>query len=228
MEIEISGTKIFQRNLESRAEIVINRGGTRSSKSYSILQLIIFKALSEKKKRFLFLRKTFPALRLSSLPDFRGIIADLGLYPYIKEEKQEHNFWVNGNLIHFDSLDDPQKKKSSKWNYIIFEEFTDFFLTDFLTMRLYLSADPGDGMNQIFCPFNPIDENHWIKTELIDKKNFDVEEIVSTWRDNVQNLHPQVVKYIQDLIKQDENFNSGYNFYGISGDRTLNHDTYIY
>ena len=100
---------------------------------------------------------------------------------------------------------------SSPLQRVYFADKPDFFIDDFRTMKLYLSADPGNDMNQIYCAFNPIDENHWIKTELIDKKNFDVEEIVSTWRDNVQNLHHQVIKYIQDLIKQDENFNRIYN-----------------
>jgi phage terminase large subunit len=203
-------TNIYWKNFRSRADIVVNRGGTRSSKSFSLLQLLFVKAAQEHNKRFLFLRKTFPSLRLSSLADWRSMIGMMNAWPMVKEEKQEHNYIINRNLIHFDSLDDPQKKKSTNWNYIFFEEMTDFTYDDFRTMKLYLSRDPGKDKNQIFGAFNPIDENSWVKTELIDKGIYDIDEIVSTWKDNAQNLHSDVIKYIQDLELQDSNFHRIY------------------
>lgn len=147
----------------------------------------------------------------------------MGLWPYIRQEKITNDYWLNGNLIHFDSLDKPEKKKSTSWNYIFFEEMPDFTLEDFQTMQLYLSAHPGpDGItyrpivdnldvmvhvkNQIYGALNPIDEYCWIKTELLDSSAWDTNEIVSTYKDNAKNLHPDVIKAIQDLELQDENF----------------------
>lgn len=220
MQLDFKGTNVLKRNLLSTARITINRGGTRSSKSYSLLQLLLIKALFERKKKFLFLRKTFPSLRISSLTDFKMICGNMGLWPYIRQEKQTNDFWLNGNLIHFDSLDKPEKKKSTSWNYIFFEEMSDFTWDDFKTMQLYLSAHPGpDGIsyevfpgirvyvkNQIYGALNPVDEYCWIKTELLDGQSWDTNEIVSTYKDNINNLHPDVVKAIQDLEKQDHNF----------------------
>lgn len=203
---EFHGTNVLKRNLASTARITINRGGTRSSKSYSLLQLMLIKALQERKKKFLFLRKTFPSLRISSLTDFKEIVTDMGLWPYIRQEKITNDYWLNGNLIHFDSLDKPEKKKSTSWNYIIFEEMPDFTMDDFQTMQLYLSAHPGQGKNQIYGALNPIDEYCWVKTDLLDHSAWDTNEIVSTYKDNLSNLHPDVIKAIQDLEKQDENF----------------------
>ena len=217
---DFNATNVLIRNLKSTSRITINRGGTRSSKSYSLLQLLLIKCLNERKKKFLFLRKTFPSLRISSLTDFKMIVSDMGLWPYIRQEKQTNDFWLNGNLIHFDSLDKPEKKKSTSWNYIFFEEMPDFTPDDFQTMQLYLSAHPGpDGVtyepfpgltvqvkNQIYGALNPIDEYCWVKTDLLDSDAWDTNEIVSTYKDNIQNLHPDVVKAIKDLEKQDHNF----------------------
>jgi phage terminase large subunit len=220
IDFDFDGTNVLKRNLLSTARITINRGGTRSSKSYSLIQLLLIKALLEKKKKFLFLRKTFPSLRISSITDFQMIASDMGIWPLIRAEKQMNNYWLAGNLIHFDSLDKPEKKKSTSWNYIFFEEMPDFTFDDFKTMQLYLSAHPGpDGIsyevsrgiqvqvkNQIYGALNPIDEYCWVKTELLDKETWDTNEIVSTYLDNINNLHPDVVKAIRDLEKQDHNF----------------------
>lgn len=223
MKLKLHGTNVLTRNLQSTARITIDRGGTRSSKSYSLLQLMLIKCIFEHKKKFLFLRKTLPSLRISSLTDFKMIVTDMGLWPRIRQEKQTNDFWLNGNLIHFDSLDKPEKKKSTSWNYIFFEEFPDFTMEDFRTMQLYLSAHPGpDGVtykplyerpevevqvkNQIYGALNPIDEHCWVKTDLLDQESWDTNEIVSTYKDNLKNLHPDIVKAIQDLERQDHNF----------------------
>lgn len=180
---------------------------------------MLIKALNEKKKKFLFLRKTFPSLRVTSLLAWRMMLTDYNLWHLVKEEKQEHNFWINGNLIHFDSLDDPAKKKSSDWNYIFFEEMNDFSLDDFKTMQMYNRAHPGpDGVkyevfpgvwvhvrNQIYGMLNPVDANCFVKAELLDKSAYDTEEIVSTYKDNTF-LHKDTVKLIEGLKDQDHNY----------------------
>jgi len=141
--------------------------------------------------------------------DFKSILYEHGLMQYVKEEKQERNYWINGNLIHFDSLDDPWKKKGSSWNYIFFEEFTEFTMDDFMTMMLYISAPTKKERNQIYCAFNPVDEYHWIKTDLLDPGTFETDEIVSTYKDNTF-LGKEVVKTIQDLENQNPNFHRIY------------------
>ena len=94
-------------------------------------------------------------------------------------------------------------------------DFKDVLFEDFKTMQLYLSAHPGpDGVsyevfpgvtvqvkNQIYGALNPIDENCWVKTELLDKSAWDTNEIVSTYKDNIKNLHPDVVRAIRNFRK---------------------------
>ena len=62
-------TKVFQDNLDSKSDIIVNRGGTRSSKTFSLCQLMCMKLISEPNKRIIIARKTFPSLRNSVYKD---------------------------------------------------------------------------------------------------------------------------------------------------------------
>lgn len=208
--VTLQATPIFYKNLNSKAQIVINRGGARSSKSHSILQLMLYKASQEKNKKILILRKTLPALRISTLLMFKEMTSTNGMDKHIREEKQNLNYWFGNNLIHFGSLDDVEKIKSTEWNYIWVEEATEFTHTEVMQLKLRLSAPSTDGKrNQMFLSFNPIDIYHWIKEKLLDPGTEDCEEIISTHKDNPF-LSADYRKTLEDLINQDINFHRIY------------------
>jgi len=207
-KVDLKATRVFIENLNSDKEININIGGGASSKSYSICQLLTYKFLTEKKKKILILRKTLPSLRTSVLWLFYHILGEFGVRDMVKEDKVGMNFFYGDNVIHFNGLDDPEKVKSSDWNYMWFEEATDITKNDFDTVRLYLRAASIDGnKNQIFMSFNPIDEFHWIKDYLVDNPlmNKNVNVIHSTYKDNPFIDESVRVRY-EDLINQDINF----------------------
>ena len=207
-KVNLQATRVFFENFESDKEININIGGGGSSKSYSLIQLLTYKLLTEKNKKILVMRKTMPSLRTSVLMPFYDVLESFGVRNRIKEDKVGMNFFFRDNLIHFNGLDNAEKIKSSSWNYMWFEEATDITKEDFNTVRLYLRAKSKDGKpNQIFISFNPIDEFHWIKDYLIDNKDFnrDVNVIHSTYQDNPF-LDDRSKKRYEDLINQDINF----------------------
>ncbi len=194
-KLRVRRTRIFNANRQSIKPLVINRGGGGSSKSHSIMQLMLSILLTEKNKKILILRKTYPSLRTSVFVLLREIIWQWGIGSRLREVKQDGNIHCDatGSFIHFGSLDDPNKLRSSEWNYIWLEEATEFTLNDFEVLWLRLRAPSSDGRpNQFFFSFNPIDEFHWIKQEIIDKvdptdpskKAWEYDEIVSTYKDN--------------------------------------------
>ena len=72
MEITLNGTIVFEKNwnaLLSDKRFIKNEGGSRSSKTYSICQVIILYCLNNKNKVVSVIRKTFPALRASVMRD---------------------------------------------------------------------------------------------------------------------------------------------------------------
>jgi len=213
-EIAIEATDIFFKNQKSKAQIVVNRGGAGSSKSYSLCQLMLYKFFTEEKKKILILRKALPSLRLSCYLVMNQLANEYGVRDKIIEEKVHMNWYYNGSMIHFGSVDDPEKIKSTDWNYIWLEEATEFSMNDFDTLRLRLRAKSKDGIrNQMFLSFNPIDEFHWIKAKVIDDPSFDTEEIVSSYKDNPYIMSdPDYVRTLENLQYQDI---SHYNVYAL-------------
>lgn len=209
-EITISATRVFFENQTAKQAIVVNRGGAGSSKSHSLAQLMQYKFFNESQKKILVLRKTLPSLRISTLSLMNELASQYGLKDKITEEKVHLNWYYNGSLIHFQGLDDPEKAKSSEWNYIWMEEATEFTWEEYQTIKLRLRAKSRDGVaNQIFLSFNPIDERHWIKEKLVDDPSQDVKEIVSSYKDNPF-LPDEYVKDLENLQFQDMSF---YNVY---------------
>jgi len=209
-EISLSATNIFFKNLNSKTEVLVNRGGAGSSKSYSLMQLFVYKFLTEKNKKFLIVRKALPSLKLSVLLDLYTILGPKGfnVRDKIKENKVDMNFYYGTNLLHLGSVDDPEKYRSTDWNYIWMEEATNFTYEDYILLRSRLRASTEkDSPNKMFLSFNPIDELHWIKTELLEKHK-DVEEIHSTYHDNPF-LEASIIKYYENS----KDFN--YNFYRV-------------
>lgn len=211
-EFEIIATDVFFRNQDSKKRIIINRGGAGSSKSYSICQLILYKFFNEQHKKFFICRKNLPALRQSCYFTLNQIASEYRVRDQIIEEKVHMNWYYGTNIIHFGGLDDPEKVKSTDWNYIWIEEATEFTYEDFKILNLRLRSPSKDGMkNQMYLSFNPIDEFHWIKTKLLDNSEYDVEEIHSTYKDNPF-LEADAVHLLDNLEKQDPTF---YNIYSL-------------
>ena len=122
--MDIKATKVFELNykaLESDSiRFLINQGGSRSSKTYSLCQLLIVYCLSHPNKVVSIVRKTFPALRATVMRDFFEVLKDLDLY-----EKGNHNMseniyrFPNGSIVEFFSVDDEQniigRKRDIGW-----------------------------------------------------------------------------------------------------------------
>ncbi len=205
-------TPVYEKNLKATTPIIVNRGGAGSSKSHSIAQLIILRALLYPGRRTLCLRKTRAAIHDSLWYMVRkilyGIIEDLGIKGKllkIRENKTTHSLTFNKSYIHMDGLDDPEKRKSSEWHDIWFEEGTEFMWGDYATMSLYNRATPQKNIiNQILISFNPTDENSWLKTKLIDVSK-DITEIHSSFLDNPF-LDETYKNKLKNLADQDKNF----------------------
>jgi len=203
---QIEATDIFYRNAYSDASIVINEGGARSSKSYSIIQLFIQKFSKEKNKVFLTTRKTLPALRITAYKVAVDLLKEYGIYNSIKHNKSDRTLYNprNNNLWIFTSVDDPEKIKSTEFNYEHMEESNEFSYEDFIILYLRLSG-PTDGKekNQLFMSYNPTDEHNWINKKVKPRK--DVEVIHSTYKDNPF-LASSYKEKLESLKDQDESY----------------------
>lgn len=154
MNLKIKATNVFDRNLkayEDKFRFIINMGGTRSSKTYSLCQLMISIALSEPKTVISIVRRTGPALRASVMKDLIGILKDWGLYNQEYHQKTEWTYYFpNGSEICFFSADNDLKLRGRSHDIVWINEANE------------LNWDIFSELNQrtrkaIFIDFNPSD-----------------------------------------------------------------------
>jgi len=200
----IQVTKVFRRTVDAKTTVVVNRGGARSTKSYSLAQLIIYRLTNEHNKSMLICRKTMPSLKITAYKTLVDLLKLYGYYKYCEHNRTTNTlvYTPTNSYILFSSIDDPEKIKSTEFNYIWMEEATDFTLNDYTILKLRLSAQ-NDLQNHMYLTFNPVSAFHWIKTEIVDKTD-DVTEIVSTYRDNPF-LSKQYVDLLLDMKEKDPN-----------------------
>ena len=106
---------VFEHLLESDKRITVEQGGSRSGKTYNILHWIIFYYCGQHESNIITIaRKTFPSLRASVMRDFIEILQRHEIYDEQHHNKTNHEYNLNGNLIEFVSLDQPQKIRGRK------------------------------------------------------------------------------------------------------------------
>jgi phage terminase large subunit len=201
-KIQTKVTRVFDRNASSTAQRILNVGGARSSKSYSIAQLFVIRFLTEKNKKFLVTRKTGPALKLTAMRLILDLLKEWGAYTLCEHNLTDRTLSFGSNFLAFLSIDDPEKIKSTEWNYVWMEEANEFTWDDFMVLRTRLSAARDDTRpNQMFFSMNPVDEYAWIHQKLEGMPN--TELIHSTYRDNPY-LSAEYIAELADLKNQDE------------------------
>jgi phage terminase large subunit len=173
-----------------------------SSKTYSIAQMFIQRLLNEQNKVLTISRKTLPSLKLTVMRDFFEILTNLEIYDPSCHNKTESTYRIGSNLIEFISMDDPQKKRGSKRDYLWLNEANELTWEDFFQLNVRLEQN-----GQVFIDYNPSDENHWIYEKLLDneKRAGQITFIKSTYKDNTF-LGADQIAEIEYLKGTDENY----------------------
>lgn len=209
MKRQIEVTRVYERNIDSTASIVVNVGGARSTKSYSIAQILLQKFVTEPNKTILITRKTLPSLRLTAYKVFVDLLKDYGYYNSCKHNKTNNSITYmvdpddesTTSTVYFMSIDDPEKIKSTEFNYIFMEEANEFSFNDFFILHTRMSGHTTpDQPNKMFLALNPNEEFSWVNIRLRERN--DVEFIQSTYKDNPF-LSKEYVKILTDLKDTD-------------------------
>jgi len=143
-------------------------GGSSASKTYSIVQKIIVETLF-KGVNTIVLRKYSSTIERSIYEDFKLVVQHWGLGDYFDFQQLKIKC-TNGAKILFSGLDDPEKIKGIVgYTYAIMEEFNEFNHEDFKQMNNRMRGLPNQ---TIICIWNPIDELHWVKQDVLDNWNW--------------------------------------------------------
>ena len=194
--MDIKATAIFEKNYEAilgDKRFIINEGGSRSSKTYSLCQLMIIYCLQNNNKVVSVIRKTFPALRATVLRDFIEILKEIGLYKQEAHNKSEHIYtFANGSMVEFFSVDDEQKIRGRKRDIAWCNEANELYFDDFTQLNMRTE-------DKLIFDYNPSDSASWLYELPADESI----KIKSTYKDNPF-LPDSIKAQIEDLARTDE------------------------
>ncbi len=187
-QAKIKTTNVFNKAYRSTNRITCLQGGTRSSKTYSLCQLFIIRALQTTGKTFTIVRKTLPACKGSVYRDFLNILKELEIYSEEYHNKSELSYTLNNNLIEFISVDQPTKIRGRKRNYLWLNEANEFSYEDWTqlilrtTEQVYLDYNPSDPYSWIYEKVNTREDCTFIKSTYLANPFLDKETIIEIER----------------------------------------------
>ena len=179
--------------------IILITGGSGAAKTYSLAQYFCFETFGNLNNTIIF-RKESTSIIDSVFADFKTIgskINNATNIPYFQ-------FFVNKitagkSKFRFRGLDDSEKIKGlADYKYVFMNEVSSFEMSEYSEIKRRLRGKPGQ---KIIADWNPIDENHWLKTELIDKEEWvDMPLVVDCPKGAISQLDP---KYSTKQISKD-------------------------
>lgn len=195
--MDLKSTIVFERNYDAlynnEARFIINEGGSRSSKTYSLCQLIMVYCLQNSNKVVSIIRKTFPALRATAMRDFLEVLKEAGIYDKASHNMSEHIYtFPNGSIVEFFSVDDEQKIRGRKRHVAWCNEANELFLDDFTQLNMRTEQ-------KLIFDYNPSDSTSWLYELPKDESIL----IKSTYKDNPF-LPDSIKRQIEDLKRTDE------------------------
>ena len=188
-------SKLYPRLLKSRKRILLLRGGSGSTKTYSVCQAIAvwlvtgnLLGVDERQKglsNFSVVRKHNATHDKAALRDFKNILLEYGLMKFVTENKTNKTFtYEDGDytrVVEFFGADDEQKVRGPRRDFLYCNEANELhFEKEFNQLNLRTRK-------KVIVDFNPDDPDNWLNQEIelkraITKGDIDIE--VSTHWDN--------------------------------------------
>jgi len=193
MKLEIQGSRLLDEMLLTNKRFILHVGGSRSSKTYSVLQYIIIYCFRNKDKTVSIARKTFPSLRLGAYREFIQLLKDMNIYREESHNKTNNFYTLNGNTIQFISIDQSMKLRGLKHDLVFIDEVNE--VTKEEADQLFMRTN-----DQVIMAQNPSDAMHW---SLNYKSNEDCLYLHSTYVDNPF-LPQTIVNQIESYKDTDE------------------------
>lgn len=172
-------TRIYRESLNAYINgkrVIANKGGTRSSKTYSAVQMLI--VISASIKRYIsIVSESFPHLRRGVMKDFAEILENEGLTEgkdYIFNKSGYKYEFPNGSVVEFFSVDNWGKVKGSRRDILFINECNRISYETYRQLAVRTTET-------IFLDWNP-DNEFWYEEHIASRET--TAEIHSTYLDN--------------------------------------------
>ena len=196
MNIKFKATHVYKR---LRAQWDDNRyiiayGGSSSSKSITILQMLTIYALTNKGKRVTISSESLPVLKKTVIPDWQSIVMQDMYDPGLFNLTDMTYRFPSGSIFQFVPGDDPARWHGLRSNIVYFDEVFH------IKKAIYDQADIRTS-EKVISSFNPA-ATFWLCDNFKDDKTY-VDH--STYHDNPYITQP-IIDALEKRIKTDKNF----------------------
>ena len=192
--------------LDKRIKIV--QGGTSSSKTFSILAILIDKAIKNNGIEISVVAESIPHLRRGAFKDFLKILKWTNRFQEDQLNKSLLKYeFKNGSYIEFFSADDSSKLRGARRDVLFLNEANAISLDAYNELAIRTKKE-------VYIDFNPSNE-FWVHSELKDQE--DSNFIILTYKDN-EALDKGIVEQIEknkEKAKTSSYWANWWNVYGL-------------
>jgi len=210
--MQMHTTGVFSKNLKAFNDykrLIINEGGTTSSKTWSILQLLIIIAMHTPDLLISIVSESIPHLKRGCIRDYKKIMGE----DFDDDCWNASNFtydFGNGTIIEFFSADASARLRGGRRHILYINECNNITKDSFLELFIRTSKCT-------FLDFNPVQE-FWAHDLIRTEK--DVEYIHSTYQDSkvlLSQLEPEDAQSLQNIFDKIESRRHDVNWFRIYG-----------
>ena len=192
-QIDIQTTITFQNILDSKSRVQQHIGGTRSGKTYAILQYLLVKMIEREGLSITVVRKTIPSLKRTVIKDFIDILKSLGIWNEADYNGTDRIWSYYDSTIQFISTDDAEKLRGIKSDILFIDEASEIDEESYFQLSIRTTG-------QIILAYNPtVSPYHWLR------QMSDCERYVTTYKDNPY-LPKEMVSAIEELQSKNEKY----------------------
>ena len=192
--------------LKKRIKIV--QGGSSASKTYSILAVLINKAIQTPNLEISVVAETIPHLRRGALKDFLKILKWTNRYYDDQFNKSLLVYqFKNGSYFEFFSADDSSKLRGARRDILYINECNNVTFESYNELSIRTKKE-------VFLDFNPTTE-FWVHKELKDEPDSDF--IILTYKDN-EALDQSIVEQIEKNRQKAETSSYWANWWKVYGE----------
>jgi len=199
-QLKIKATPVFYANKKAYEEgypIICNEGGSRSSKSYSVVQLLIHIALTKPNTSISCVSHSLPHIKRGVYRDFKNILEQWNIWD--EKDFRYTDFiytFKNGSYIELFGLEDPDKAKGPARDILFVNEAN--LISKALFDQLLIRTT-----GQSFLDWNPADFISWVYEVADNPKN---KRIHSTYLNNISNLSESQIRNIEQYKDLPDDF----------------------
>lgn len=189
--------------LKKRVKII--QGGTSASKTFSIIAILIDKAVKNPGLEISVVSESIPHLKRGALKDFLKIMRETGRFNAERYNISDRKYiFANGSYLEFFS---PESILGARRTHLFINECNNVSFNDYHQLSIRTS-------NSIFLDYNPTQE-FWVHREVLPDSDSDFLKL--TYKDN-EALDPAIVREIEkarDKATSDSYWSNWWKVYGL-------------